>query len=885
MDDPHSGNGDRQLKVLILEDLVNDAATMARALHGKGLKFDLKRVENRKEFVDEISSYPWDVILANFNLPGCDPEEALAILKENRSQIPLIVVAETVEEGRMGECLRKGAYDYVSKADVQRLASTVANAVSGNENRRLSDRLATALESTADLAAILEPDGRIYYMNRGGQLLFGLEEGERVESLNFMDFYPEPSRSKITGQALPTCLKVGIWSGETKMRRRDGVEITVSQVITAHRSMRAGKELVDFLSTYVRNISEDKKIEEKVRIQEKQYRELADLFPGSVFEIGETGKIDFANQKALKTFGYDRQELRRGVNIAELITSKDRDRFVENFQQRKRKEKTSPSDFLARKKDGATFPIRVFSSPIVSELGPIGLREIMLDMTSSLEAEERMREQAALIDIVPSALLSVDMDGRVIFWSKGAEALYKWKAHDVIGKKFSELFRDTLKAEIEAKMALVIAGGKWDGEVKRSTKEGQEVIVETHWVLIRDTGGRPKSILISNSDVTEKSILHKQYMRSQRIESVGILSSKFAHDMNSVLSPILLSIQFLKQRTTDEKSLFMLRQLQESTLRGADIIKQIVSFAGDVLEERVPINLRQIVSEVVSLLMRTKPGDVRIKVSITDDLPSFYGDQGQLYQAVMNLCVNALEAMPMGGDLTITAGFAETDTNQARMQAGAPPGRYTLLEVKDTGIGIPEDILPKIFDPFFTTKEMPEKLGLGLSTAAIVVKNHGGFIEVLSKAGSGTTFLVYFPAVKPEQKSAGQRDQGEFPKGNGETVLVVDDEMSVVEMTRNTLELYDYNVLTAANGARALSVFGENEEKIRAVILDLTMPVMDGKAALEALREISPSLKVIIVTGSTQTPEEQLLLDANAYLKKPFNTRVLLNVLSDVLKT
>lgn len=287
----------------------------------------------------------------------------------------------------------------------------------------------------------------------------------------------------------------------------------------------------------------------------------------------------------------------------------------------------------------------------------------------------------------------------------------------------------------------------------------------------------------------------------------------------------------------------------------------------------------------MSLLRQTVPGNVKITTSMPDDLPSFYGDQGQLYQAVMNLCENAVEAMPMGGNLTITAGFADTDNNQARMQAGAPPGRYTLLEIRDTGIGIPPNILSKIFDPFFTTKETPEKLGLGLSTAAIVVKNHGGFIDVQSKVGSGTTFLLYFPAVKPEEESAGQRSQADFPKGKGETVLVVDDEMSVAEMTRNTLELYDYNVLTAAGGARALSVYAENKEKICAVILDLTMPVMDGRATLKALREINPKLKAIIMTGSTQAPEQKLLLDASAYLKKPFNTHVLLNVLQDVLKT
>ncbi len=885
MENPKWVDPKRQLRILLLEDVENDAKLITQALEQSNFKFVAKRIETRQEFVEEVNSQPWDIILADYALPSFDADGALAVLSELGPGIPLIVVSGALGEEKAVECMKNGAYDYVPKSALQRLAPAVANAIARSETGRLSHRLTTALGSTTDLVAILEPDGKVDYINRGGRMLLGLHDDVDVGQINLLDFYPEPHRTEITREALPSCMRKGMWSGESKMTRTDGREVTVSQVIAAHKSVRAGIELVDFLSTIVRDVSGQKAIEQKIRNEERRFRELADLLPEAVFEIDAAGRIGFANQKALRTFGYDRKELGGGLNVDVLVAPKDRDDFLENFRQRIRKEKTSPSDFLARRKDGTTFPVRVYSSPILSESRTVGLREILIDMTSQLEAEERLREQAALIDIAPSAILLIDLEGRITFWSKGAETIYKWKVQDVVGKKVSWLFPEKMKAEIEAEMALVIAGGKWDGEVLRATKEGNEIIVESHWTLIRDNKGKPKSVLISNNNITEKALLQKQYLRSQRIESLGILSSGIAHDLNNVLSPIMLSVQFLKERMKDEKSLHILAKLQESTARGADMVKQIFSFTRGTAGEQVPISLREIVNEVGALLRQTTPGNIRITTSFPESLLNFRGDQGQIYQALMNLCENAVEAMPMGGELSITCSRGKVGKNLARMQVGAPAGEYILLEIGDTGIGIPANVLPKIFDPFFTTKETERKLGLGLSTAAIVVKNHGGFIDVQSKVGGGTTFSIYLPIVEEEPQAAGAKGQAQLPRGNGETILVVDDEMSVVEMTRNTLELYDYNPVTATDGARAVAMYNENREKIRAVILDLMMPVMDGRATLKALREINPALKAIIITGSTQAPEEKLMLDANAYLKKPYGTNVLLNVLSDVLKS
>ncbi|VVB84439.1 Methanogenesis regulatory histidine kinase FilI [uncultured archaeon] len=498
-------------------------------------------------------------------------------------------------------------------------------------------------------------------------------------------------------------------------------------------------------------------------------------------------------------------------------------------------------------------------------------------------AEEKIREQSALLDKAHDAIGVWDLEQHFIYWNKGAEHLYGWAAEEIIGKNADELlYKEESARRIEAKKS-VIEKGEWAGELYEVTKDGKEVIVESRWTMVRDDAGKPKSILVINTDITEKKKLEAQFLRAQRMESIGTLAGGIAHDLNNVLTPIMLSLQLLKDKYIDEDCQKLLDMLDRNTKRGADLIKQVLSFARGVEGERNPLQAKHIITEIEKVAKETFPRNIEIRTDIPKDLWRISGDATQLHQVIMNLCVNARDAMPSGGTLSITASNFFIDENYARMHTEAKVGSYIVIAVSDTGTGISPEVLDRIFEPFFTTKEHGKGTGLGLSTALGIVKSHGGFINVYSEVGKGTTFQVYLPAIKTEIKDAGQHKL-ELPVGNGEFILVAEDEVSICEITCSTLEAYGYKVLTAEDGEQAVALYTENKDKIKIVLMDMMMPVMDGQTSIRAIRKINPEVKIIAVSGLSEKDRlANIAHYTNAFLPKPYTAEKLLKTMHEVL--
>ena len=354
----------------------------------------------------------------------------------------------------------------------------------------------------------------------------------------------------------------------------------------------------------------------------------------------------------------------------------------------------------------------------------------------------------ALLDKARDAIAVRDVEHRLTYWNKGAQRLYGWTAEEAIGKNADRLvYKEESSMLIEAKKS-VIEEGEWIGELHQVTKDGKEIIVESRWTLMHDSEGKPKSILVINTDITEKKKFESQLLRAQRIESIGTLAGGIAHDLNNVLTPIVLSLQMLKQKFKDEQSQRLLTILENNSQRGANLIKQVLSFARGVEGERNPLAAKHVIREIEKVLKETFPRSIEIRTDIQKDLFTISGDATQLHQVIMNLCVNARDAMPNGGILSITASNFFIDKNYAQMHTDAKVGSYIVIAVSDTGTGIPPKIMDRVFEPFFTTKEHGKGTGLGLSTALAVVKSHGGFINIYSEVGKGTTFSVYLPLLK-----------------------------------------------------------------------------------------------------------------------------------------
>lgn len=509
--------------------------------------------------------------------------------------------------------------------------------------------------------------------------------------------------------------------------------------------------------------------------------------------------------------------------------------------------------------------------------------ELKAEIGEHRHAEEQIREQASLLDKAQDAIGVRDLEHRLIYWNKGAQHLYGWMAEEVIGKNADELlYKGKSTKLIEAEKS-VIEKGEWIGELHQITKYGNEIIVESRWSLIRDNEGKPKSILIINTDITEKKKFELQLLRSQRMESIGTLAGGIAHDLNNVLTPIMLSVEMLKEEFKDEQSQKLLTILEKNSHRGANLIKQVMLFARGVEGERKPLQTKHIIIEIEKVIKETFPKYLEIRTDIQKDLSDISGDS-TLHQVLMNLCVNARDAMPDGGILSISAENFLIDENYVRMNPEAKVGSYVVITVSDTGTGIPPEIMDRIFEPFFTTKEQGKGTGLGLSTSLGIVKSHGGFINVHSEVRKGTKFCVYLPAIttNEEQKAMEFR---ELPSGHGELVLLVDDEAPIREITRATLEAYGYKVITASDGAEAAALYAQNIEETRVVLMDMAMPNMDGLASIRVIRKINPNVKIIAVSGLAEKKKLTKVADinANSFLPKPYTAEKLLKTIHEVL--
>jgi signal transduction histidine kinase len=415
----------------------------------------------------------------------------------------------------------------------------------------------------------------------------------------------------------------------------------------------------------------------------------------------------------------------------------------------------------------------------------------------------------------------------------------------------------------------------------------QPLIVESRQTLIRDEAGRPKARLCINSDITDRKRLEEQFLRAQRMENIGMLAAGIAHDLNNMLAPILLAAPMLREYVNDVGALKLLSTLEKSAERGANLVRQILAFAHGATGEHRLLQVKHVLRDITSVIAGTFPKSIHLEDYIRSDLWPIEGNPTQIHQVVLNLCVNARDAMPEGGTLRLRAENRVLDLAAAEAIEGARPGLFVVLLVEDTGSGIPPEVATRMWEPFFTTKESGKGTGLGLSTVRGIIENHNGFVEINTVVGQGSSFRVFLPAaegVETEHLGPAARP---VPPGKGELILVVDDEQHIREMTFTILTRQGYRVILAADGAEAAVLFAQRAAEIRLVITDIQMPNLDGATLARALRRIKPATRLLVISGMSppagnraeQKPEEI----ADAFLHKPFKPEALLAKVHDLL--
>lgn len=427
-------------------------------------------------------------------------------------------------------------------------------------------------------------------------------------------------------------------------------------------------------------------------------------------------------------------------------------------------------------------------------------------------------------------------------------------------------------------------GGRTDHEHRIVRPDGRVRWVHERAETAFGPDGQPVRLSGTVSDITERKQLEAQYLRAQRLESIGALAGGIAHDLNNVLTPIVMSVELLRRIAPDDDARQLVDAVAQSAHRGAELVKQVLVFARGAENRRDPIDLRRPVGEVVRIARETFPRNIAVRASIAPDLWPVVGDATQIHQVLLNLAVNARDAMSSGGTLKLAADNVRLDAQYAATSREAAPGPYVVLTVEDNGCGMAPAVLERAFEPFFTTKEPGRGTGLGLATSQAIAKSHGGFITAYSEAGRGTTFRFYLPAydgsVTPAPPPITALD---LPRGRGEAVLVVDDEESVRLITKQTLEAFGYRVLLARDGAEAVAMFAAERAAVDVVLTDMMMPVMDGAATIAALRHLDARVPIVAASGLGGTREATRPDGVQRFLAKPYAADLLLRTLRAVL--
>jgi PAS domain S-box-containing protein len=538
--------------------------------------------------------------------------------------------------------------------------------------------------------------------------------------------------------------------------------------------------------------------------------------------------------------------------------------------------------------DRGEFPLELTLSNQPSSRGPV-LTAFIRDLSEQRRNEEARRISEERFRLLSSATRDVIWDWNVVtnevWWNENYETLFGYDRNEVEPSldSWTTRIHPEDAARVKEIFDNLMAGRSshfW-AEYRYRRKCGEYAFVLDRGQVIRDEAGRPLRLIGGMSDMTEHKELERRFLRAQRMESIGTLAGGIAHDLNNMLAPVLMSIELLKDDPSGEERDQILATIETSTRRGAEMVRQVLSFARGVEGDRAPVDIARLVKEVEKFANDTFMKNIRVRTAVNGEV-TVLGDATQLHQVLINLCVNARDAMPQGGVLTLAALTETIAQREADLDGGAAPGNYVVIRVADTGTGIAPSVLDRMFEPFFTSKATGQGTGLGLSTSLAIVKSHGGFIRVDSKPGKGSTFGVYLPALAQPAQPAASPHPGSPARGAGELILVVDDEGAVLRMVSLILETFGYRVLPASNGNEAIELFAKHRGEIKVLFTDMTMPGMDGATLIRRVRELNPHLCVIASSGLGAHQAAQVK-GVMRFLAKPYTATSVLKAITDAV--
>jgi two-component system, cell cycle sensor histidine kinase and response regulator CckA len=904
----------RTLRVLNIEDSERDASLLKRHLSRVGYDLIFKRVEALETMKAALETHPWDVILCDYSMPHFSALQALAHLKETVLDIPFIIISGTVGEELAVEAMRAGAHDYLMKDKLARLVPTIEREMAEAENRRARKQAERALRQSEERfrryfelglvgMAITSATKGIIEVNDQICAILGYSRGELLQ-LSWHDvIHPDDLAPDQNNFERAIAGEIDSYSLDERFIRKNGqvVHTTISV-----RCLRKPDGSIDYFVAMVQDITERKLAEEEqarlaaqIESQRQRLNNIVASVPGVVWEVwGEPDaqRINFVSDYVQKMLGYSVEEWLSTPNFwHSIVHPDDRERTArisaEDFASGKN---DSTMEFRWVAKDGRVLWAQSNSAVITDREGrPVGLRGVTIDITKRKRAENAVKQAEekyrSIFENAVEGIFQSTPDGRLISVNPSMARILGYQSpEEMIADRTNILTQHYVDAnsreELEALLAEhdVLVG--YECEVYR--KDQSKIWAAQNVRVVRDEAGALLYYEGSLEDITERKTLTEQLRQSQKLEAIGMLAGGIAHDFNNLLTVIKGYGDLTLMRLHEEDPIYRnISEVKRAADRAASLTRQLLAFSRkQVLQPKV-LDLNALVLELEKMLRRLIGEDIELRTVLDSQLSTIKADPGQIEQIIMNLAVNARDAMPKGGKLTIETANAYLDEDYARNHISVKPGAYVMLAVSDTGMGMDQATQDRVFEPFFTTKEAGKGTGLGLSTVYGIVKQSGGSIWVYSELGQGTSFKIYLPPVI-EGVSEDKRSSEVVGTIQGsETILLAEDEEMVRTLARQVLEMYGYHVLEASHGGAALLVCERHPGRIDLLITDVVMPEMSGRELADRLVQLRPNMKVLYMSGYTDKAiVHQGVLDEGAdFIQKPFATYALARKVRAVL--
>ena len=712
--------------------------------------------------------------------------------------------------------------------------------------------------------------GNLTFVNRSGYDMWQATDEDVRRGINVFDWILPEDHASVRAN-MKRVLGGEFVGSEYRARRKDGSVFPI--VVHARPIVREGAPVG--LRGMLIDLSAQKRTEQALRESEERFRQMADALPETIIEMDPEGRLTFINGSAFERWGYTRDDFERGLFGLEMLVPEDRTDARDVFARAQAGER-AVTEYTALRKDGTRFPVLVRTGPIARVDRVVGARAVLVDLTELKRIEDaRANTERRFRSLVQNAAFGVyrtTLDGRFVEVNPALVSMLGYSSErELLAVPVLALYADARDRRIlvERFMKAEHVNGV---EVLWKRKDGTPLVVRLNGRWVGDDG-LPEGFEMIVEDVSAQRALEDQLHQSQKMDAIGRLAGGVAHDFNNVLTVILgYTGLLLEQLGEDDPRRSEASEIHKAADRASSLTRQLLAFSRKQVLQPRPIDLNAVAANLEPMLRRLIGEDVQLTIDAARPLWRVKADPGQIEQVIMNLAVNARDAMPGGGKLTIRTANVDLDAASARKQ-GTSPGRHVVLAISDTGCGMTAQVRAHLFEPFFTTKEYGKGTGLGLATVYGIVRQSGGQIAVHSEIKRGTTFTTYFPAVQAETQDVrvAQPARAEAAKGSG-TVLLVEDEEAVGRLASELLARQGYGVLYARSGEQALQMAAEHGGRIDLLLTDVVMPGISGRELVKQLKQARPDTKVLYMSGYTEhaviTGGE--LGQGVAFLQKPF---------------